>query len=41
MYHPQLHDVAVLAGGVVNFPQGLQNFFFRHYSLTRFISFRR
>ena len=40
--HAEVHDVAVALAGMMHFPQGLQNIFFRyHYSRTRFISFNR
>ena len=42
VHHAEVHDVAVAFAGMMHFPQGLQNIFFRHhYSRTRFISFNR
>ena len=40
--HSEVHDVTVLACGMVNLPQGLQDIFFvDHAYLTMFISLRR
>ena len=41
VYHPEVYDVTVLAGGMADFPQGLKNVFSGHYYFTRFISLRR